>query len=396
MTAPVTQTTPVPLLDLKRLEPELTEELHDAFRRVLESGYFILGPEVAQLEEECAAYCGARHAIGVSSGTDALLLALMALDIGPGDEVICPTYTFFATAGCVWRLGARPVFVDCLPASFNLDPDEVARKVTDKTRALMPVHLFGQCAEMDPILQVSRERGIPVIEDAAQAIGSEYDGERAGNLGTIGCFSFFPSKNLGAMGDGGLVTTNDDALAEKLRVMRVHGGKPKYHHNMVGGNFRIDALQAALVRPRLKRLDKATAKRQENAALYDELFLGSGLAVKASVDGSDAPSETGDAALILPVVGQSRHIFNQYTLRVPGAGRRDALRERLRERQIGHEVYYPIPLHLQDCFRELGHREGDFPVAERAAKETLAVPIFPELRDEEIRTVVEAICEFLR
>ncbi len=391
--------TSVPLLDLKRLDPELEAEFTAAFQRVMKSGYFILGPEVKALEEECAEYCGAKHAIGVSSGTDALLLALMTLGIGPGDEVICPSYTFFATAGCVWRTGARPVFVDSLPATFNCDPADIERKVTPKTKAIIPVHLFGQCAEMDPILAVAAKHDLAVIEDAAQAIGSEYDGRRAGSLGTFGCFSFFPSKNLGAFGDGGLVTTNDDDLAEQARVLRVHGGKPKYHHRVVGGNFRLDALQAALVRPRLRRLDGATQGRQENAALYTKLFLESGLAAIAPTDAeivAGSASMPSNVAITLPPVCQSRHIYNQYVIRIHGEGKRDALRDFLREREIGNEVYYPVPLHMQDCFSELECSTGDFPVANLAALETMAVPIFPELTTEEIGCVVDAIVEFCR
>jgi dTDP-4-amino-4,6-dideoxygalactose transaminase len=370
----------VPLLDLTRNPPDLMAELNEAFQRVLASGHFILGPEVEAFEKECAAYVGAKHAFGVSSGTDALLVALMALGIGPGDEVICPTYTFFATAGTIWRTGARPVFVDSEPATYNIEPDAVAAKITPRTKAIMPVHLFGQCAEMGPILDLARKKSIPIIEDAAQAIGSEYQGRRAGTMGQIGCFSFFPSKNLGGFGDAGLVTTNDDALAEKLKILRVHGGKPKYYHSVVGGNFRIDALQAALLRPKLRRLDGWTARRQANAATYTRLFN---------------EARVADTKLGLPVVRQSRHIYNQYILRIRGAGARDALMKQLKERGIGTEIYYPVPMHSQKCFAELGHKEGDFPVAEAAARETLAIPIFPELSDAELAHVAAQVVEAL-
>ena len=369
----------VPLLDLRRLAPDLKAELEDAFKRVLESGHFILGPEVDALEKECAAYLQVGHAVGVSSGTDALLIALMALGIGAGDEVVCPSYTFFATAGTIARTGARPVFVDCNPDTYNIEADAIARALTPRTRAIMPVHLFGQCAEMDPILALAKERHIPVIEDAAQALGSEYQGRRAGSMGEMGCFSFFPSKNLGALGDAGLVTTNDAALAEKLRVLRAHGGKPKYHHSIVGGNFRIDALQAALLRPKLRRLDGWTAQRQKNAALYTELFTAAAL---------------GDR-LGLPVVRQSRHIFNQYVIRVPGAGRRDKLQADLKQRGIGTEVYYPVPMHKQKCFSEIAGGQS-LPVSELAAQETLAIPIFPELTEAELRHVAATVIELVR
>jgi dTDP-4-amino-4,6-dideoxygalactose transaminase len=365
--------TKVPLLDLRRGGDDLDRELQDAFARVLASGHYILGPEVDALERETAAYCGSKHAIGVSSGTDALLLALMALGIGPGDEVICPTYTFFASAGAIWRLGAKPVFVDSDPRTFNCDPADVARKLSPRTKAIMPVHLFGQCAEVAPLLL----HGLPLIEDAAQAIGAEADGHRAGTRGAFGCFSFFPSKNLGALGDAGLVTTDDDALAEKARILRTHGGKPKYHHAVVGANFRIDALQAALLRVKLPRLDGWTAARQANAARYDRGLAG--LVARQQ--------------LTTPFVTGTRHIWNQYVVRVAG-GRRDALRQFLGEHGVGTEIYYPVPMHLQKCFASLGHRQGDFPVAEAAAKDSLALPIFPELRADEIDHVVARLDAF--
>lgn len=382
--------TQVPLLDLRRFDAAQEAEMVETFRRVLKSGHYILGPEVDGLEKECADYLKVKHAIGVSSGTDALLVALMALDIGPGDEVICPTYTFFATAGCVWRTGAKPVFVEIDPVTYNCDPADIARKVTAKTKAIMPVHLFGQCAEMNPLLDLSKSKGIPIIEDAAQAIGSEYQGNRAGAMGAIGCFSFFPSKNLGCLGDGGLVTTNDDVLAEKLKVLRAHGGKPKYYHGIVGGNFRIDALQAALIRVKLKQLDASTEARQKNAALYTQLLTNAGIATySTSADAKQKP-------LWLPVVKQNRHIFNQYILRLPQEGARDRLRSFLNERKVGTEVYYPVPMHLQQCFASLGHKEGDFPLSEAAAKQTIAIPIFPELTEEEIRFVVDQLVAFFK
>ena len=367
--------TRVPLLDLTRFDRDLEARLCETAVGVIRSGRYIMGPEVTGLEAECAEYCGCKYAIAVSSGTDALLLAMMALDLGPGDEVICPTYTFFATAGTIWRTSARPVFVDNDPETYNLDPDEVRARITDRTKAIVPVHLFGQCADMGPILDVARDRGLAVIEDAAQAIGSEYKERRAGSMGTFGCFSFFPSKNLGAFGDGGLVTCNDEALAGKARIMRTHGGKPKYYHSVVGGNFRMDALQAALVRVKLPYLDGWTAARQRNADVYDRLF--------AKVEGVSRP-----------VRRESRHIFNQYVIRV-SAGRRDALKKHLNDHGIGAEVYYPVPMHVQECFASLGHEPGEFPHAELAAAETLAVPIFPELTGEEIETVVAEVEAFL-
>ena len=378
----------VPLLELTRFDAGFEAEIKEAFERVLHSGRYILGPEVDALEKECAEYVGAREAIGVTSGSDALLVSLMALDIGPGDEVICPTYTFFATAGSIWRTGARPVFVDIEPETYNCDPREVALKITPRTRAVIPVHLYGQCAEMEPILEVTRERRIPVIEDAAQAIGSEYRGKRAGSLGALGCFSFFPTKNLGALGDAGLVTTDDAELAEKIRILRMHGGSTKYHHGVVGGNFRLDALQAAFLRVKLKRLDQATRARQDNAGLYDSLLTEADLVARGPV------AESGEKPITLPIAPQTRHIFNQYIIRVNEEGVRDRLRDFLTERSIATGIYYPIPLHLQPCFESLGHRPGDFPISEKAADETLALPIFPELTEEEIRHVAGQIAAF--
>ena len=374
----------VPLLDLKRLDPELEDELQDAFTRVLKSGYFILGPEVEALEEECAIYCGAEHAIGVSSGTDALLVALMALGIGAGDEVICPSFTFFATAGCISRTGARPVFVDALESSFNCDPEDIERKITSRTRAIIPVHLYGRCADMAEILDIAERHDIAVIEDAAQAIGAEYEDRRAGSMGRIGCFSFFPTKNLGACGDGGLVTCQDAELADKIRVLRVHGSAPKYHHGVIGGNFRLDALQAALIRPRLRRLDDSSLRRARHAAAYNRLFE------EAGFTGGTSPP------LRLPETPPGRHIYNQYTLRCSDPDSRDALREFLAANKIATEIYYPIPLHLQKCFSSLNGRKGDFPISEKLAGEVLSIPIFAELEEEEISHVADRIAAFFK
>jgi dTDP-4-amino-4,6-dideoxygalactose transaminase len=372
----------VPLLDLRRNPPGLDDELARAFRRVLESGHYILGPEVEAFEAECAAYVGAQHAIAVSSGTDALLVALMALGVGAGDEVVCPTYSFFATAGVIHRLGARPVFVDSQASDFNLDPAKLDAAISQRTRAILPVHLFGQCADMTAVSAIAARRGVPVIEDAAQAIGSEHAERRAGTLGAFGCFSFFPSKNLGAFGDAGLVTTDDPSRAEAVRVLRSHGGKPKYHHAVVGGNFRIDALQAALLRVKLPRLDAATERRQANAAHYTRQLLKRGLA------------GTGPAApVVLPTIAGGRHVVNQYVIVLPGEGERDRVRAALAQRGVGTEVYYPLPLHLQPCFAHLGYGPGDFPVAERLAQESLALPIFPELTPEELDYVVAALAD---
>jgi dTDP-4-amino-4,6-dideoxygalactose transaminase len=378
----------VPLLDLTRGDPEITIGLRAAFERVLASGRFILGPEVEALERECAALCEVEHAVGVSSGTDALILPLMVLGIGPGDEVVCPSFTFFATAGSIARLGAKPVFVDIDPGTYNCDPADVVAKVTDRTKAIMPVHLYGQCADMGAIMEIAERRGIPVIEDAAQAISARWNGRPAGSFGSFGCFSFFPSKNLGCLGDGGLVTTNDTALAERARVMRVHGGKPKYRHSVVGGNFRIDALQAAFVRVKLPHLAAASDARRRNAALYERLLTEAGVV-------SESPVEVPDGRIGLPVRVDDSHIYNQFVVRV-GGGRRDEVRAALTDHGIGTEVYYPVPLHLQECFASLGHREGDFPASERAAREVLALPIFPELTEDEIRFVADNLAAACR
>lgn len=385
--------TNVPLLDLKAQFSQIRAEVMPVIDQVCAGQHFILGEHVRALEEEIAAYCTATAGIGVSSGTDALLLALMALDIAAGDEVITSPFTFFATAGTIARTGARPVFCDIDPLTFNLSPAAVQAFIQDRcelqggslinratggrVRALMPVHLYGQSADMDPLMAMAGQYGLKVIEDAAQAIGSEYKGGlRAGTIGDVGCFSFFPSKNLGAFGDAGLCTTNDPELAERMRVLRVHGGKPKYFHALIGGNFRIDELQAAILRVKLKYLDGWTAGRQRNAAYYDAAFADAGLGAKLRTPNA---------------IAGYRHIFNQYVVRVQN---RDALRQRLTERGIGSEIYYPVPLHLQQCFAYLDYRPGDFPHSELAAAETLALPIYPELEQRQLAHVVATISEF--
>ncbi len=375
----------VPLLDLKAQYATIREEIRAAVDRVFESQYFILGPEVEALEQEVAAYSQCRYGIGISSGTDALLVALMAIGVEPGDEVITTPYTFFATAGCVSRLGAKPVFVDIDPLSYNLDPARLEAAVTPRTRAVVPVHLFGQMAEMDAILAVARRHNLFVIEDAAQAIGAEYQGRRAGSLGHLGCFSFFPSKNLGGAGDGGMVTTNDPTLAERVKLLRSHGAHPKYYHKIVGGNFRLDALQAAVVRVKLHYLDEWTSARQRNAAVYRQLFTEAGLS---------APEGEPNRGVGLPVEGKHlRHIYNQFIIR---SAQRDALLTHLKQHDIGTEIYYPVPLHQQDCFAELRYQRGDFPASEGAAAQTLALPIYPELTQEQQALVVHHVADFYR
>jgi dTDP-4-amino-4,6-dideoxygalactose transaminase len=381
----------VPLLDLKPQYAPLREEIRKVLDEVCESQHFILGPRVEAFEKEAARYCGAAHAVGMSSGTDALLAALMAAEVGPGDLVLTTPYSFFATAGCIVRLGAIPLFADIDPATFNLDPAQ-ARRVAGAPparfrgrplKALLPVHLYGQSADMDPLLALARERGLAVIEDACQSIGAEYPSaagpRKTGAMGLAGCYSFFPSKNLGCFGDGGLVTTRDAAFAERLKALRNHGSKVKYHHLMVGGNFRLDALQAAVLSVKLPYLDGWHAKRRENAAFYDAAFAGT--AVTAP------PCAYRGAGLAQP------HIYNQYVVRVP---ERDRVRERLTAAGVGCEVYYPVPLHLQECFRDLGYTAGDFPESERAAAETLAIPIFPELAEAQRAAVAEAVLAAVR
>jgi dTDP-4-amino-4,6-dideoxygalactose transaminase len=382
----VTTFEPVPLLDLKAQHATIREEVRVAMDRVVESQHFILGPEVEALEREVAEYSGCAHAIGVSSGTDALLVALMAIDLKPGDDVITTPYTFFATGGAIARLGARLVMVDIDPSSYNIDPARIEAAITSRTRAIIPVHLYGQMADMDPIMEIAERRGLYVIEDAAQALGSDYQGLRAGSIGHLGCFSFFPSKNLGGIGDGGMVTSNDIDLAHRVRLLRNHGYSPKYYNKVVGGNFRLDAIQAAVLRVKLKYLDGWTEARQHNAAIYRDLFGEAGLS-------STLDEFTGDArGVVLPVESPNvRHIYNQFVIR---SHRRNDLIKHLKDRQIGTEVYYPVPMHLQECFADLGYASGDFPASEAAADQTLALPIYPELTREMITSVVNAIAEF--
>lgn len=391
----------VPLLDVNAQNLPLEAELTETFTRVLHSGRFIMGPEVDAFEAEVADFVGAKHGIGVTSGTDAILLALMALGIGAGDEVLCPTFTFFATAGCISRLGAVPVFVDACPACFNLDVADAARKITPKTKAIIPVHLFGQSADMDAVMELAREHDLRVIEDGAQAIGSRYKDRGCGSMGEFGTYSFFPSKNLGGFGDAGMVVCNDADLAERARILRMHGSKPKYFHKLVGGNFRLDPLQAALLRVKFSRYDDYTKARQENAAYYTEklsVLEGVVLAEAAHCCCASAHEESlGNARIALPVRYQhNEHIWNQFTLRLRGEGRRDALKQHLIDRDIGCEVYYPLTMDQQECFADLPEtsRAGNA-VAHQLAAEALSIPIYPELTQEMQDTVVEAIADFL-
>ncbi|HMF95132.1 MAG TPA: DegT/DnrJ/EryC1/StrS family aminotransferase [Vicinamibacterales bacterium] len=368
---------PVPLLDLNAQYRPLREAILAAITRVCDSQRFIMGPEIDALEHELASQLGIRHAISVSSGTDALLLALMALGIGRGDEVVTTTYSFFATAGCVVRLGAKPVLVDIDPATFTIDPSQTAAAITPRTKAILPVHLYGLAADLDSIMAAADHAGVPVIEDAAQAIGATYRSRPLGGIGALGCFSFFPSKNLGAFGDAGLLTTNDDGLAKQARLLRTHGMQPRYYHHVVGANFRMDALQAAVLRVKAPHLDAWTEGRRRNAARYRALFREAGLG-----DVVDLPIEPPDR----------RHIYNQFVIRTP---ERDGLKRHLDEQGIGNEIYYPVPFHLQPCFADLGYRRGAFPHAERAAAETLAIPIYGELTEAQQRTVVSTIGQFV-
>jgi dTDP-4-amino-4,6-dideoxygalactose transaminase len=369
----------VPLLDLKAQYRQIREEIEPVVKEVIESQYFILGPRVKEFEEHIAAYCQAKYALGVSSGTDALLIALMALDIKPGDEVITSTYSFFATAGCVARLNAKPVLVDIDPQTFNIDPNALKDKITPKTKAIIPVHLYGQMADMDPINEIACKHGIHVIEDAAQAIGSEYkNGQRAGSMGYMGCFSFFPSKNLGGFGDGGLVTTNDQKMFDKLSYLRNHGAHPKYYHKMIGGNFRLDALQAAVLDVKLKYLDEWTAGRQKNADYYD-----AGVKARGLEDKIKTPHR----------MPGYRHIFNQYIIQLK---ERDQMLEFFKSKHIGSEIYYPVTFNNQECFQYLGYKDGNFPHAEKAARETLAIPIYPELSEDQKDYILDAMQEFYR
>ncbi|MBU0558869.1 MAG: DegT/DnrJ/EryC1/StrS family aminotransferase [Bacteroidetes bacterium] len=385
----------VPLLDLKPQYNALKTEIDEALLRTAESQYFILGPEVKALEKEFNEFLGSKHAIGVSSGTDALLLALMGINLQPGDEVIMPTYSFFATAGVVSRLNAVPVFADSDPVTFNIDPNDIEKRITNKTKAIVPVHLYGQSADMVPIMEIAKKYNLKVIEDGAQAISTQYkDGRCVGVIGDIGCYSFFPSKNLGCFGDGGLVVTNDDNLETLMRIQRVHGGKPKYHHKIIGGNFRLDAIQAAVIRVKLPHLNTWSEQRRQNAELYTKLFIESDLATEEGLTEISAENK-----VLLPkavyknVELKNYHIYNQYVIRVE---KRDELRDYLTKAGISSEIYYPIPFHMQECFGNLGYKFGEFPVAENAAKSSVALPIYPELSNEQISYVVEKIAEFVK
>ena len=369
----------VPLLDLSQQNQPLSAELKETFARVLDSSQFILGPEVEAFEQQIASDVGARHAIGVSSGTDALLLSLMALGIGPGDEVLCPSFTFFATAGSVSRVGATPVFVDSLDDDFNLDLEDAARRITDKTRAIIPVHLFGQAADMDAVQRIAKAHGLKVLEDAAQSMGTQFAEKKAGTMGDLCAFSFFPSKNLGGFGDGGMITTNDDALAERVRILRVHGGAPKYYHKAIGGNFRLDPLQAALLRAKLDQLPTYIGKRRANAATYLDRL------------GESAPVRAGRLVLPSELPGRT-HTWNQFTVRVVD-GKRDALMQHLAANKIGSAIYYPVPLHRQECFAELPGTGERLPVCEKMADEVLSIPIYPELSAGQINHVINTIVD---
>jgi len=367
----------VPLLDLKGQYSNIREEVRKVIDEVCDAQYFILGPKVEAFEKHTAGYCGAKHAIGVSSGTDAILMALMALGLKPGDAVITTPYSFFATVGCIARTGAVPIFADIDPVTFNIDPVKVRQILADpperfkklKIKAIMPVHLYGQSADMDALLEIARKHGLKVVEDAAQAIGAEYSSKngamRTGSMGDIGCFSFFPSKNLGGFGDGGLVTTNDSGLAEKMTRLRNHGMHPKYYHSMIGGNFRLDALQAAVLDIKLKYLESWHEARRANAGRYDAALKGTGIKTPRAIYAGKGI--------------KNYHIYNQYVIRVP---ERDAVLAKLKAADIGCEIYYPLSLHMQECFKYLGYKEGEFPESERAARETLALPIYPELTAE--------------
>ncbi len=362
----------IPLLDLKAQYASIRDECRVAIDRVCESQWFIGGPEVSACEEEIAAYSGCRFGVGVSSGTDALLCGMMALGIGPGDEVIVPSFTFFATAGCVSRLGARPVFVDIDPETYNTTAELIAPLITKRTKLIIPVHLYGQCAEMGPILELANARSIPVLEDAAQSIGATHHDKPAGSMGRLGTFSFFPSKNLGGFGDGGMIVTNDEKLADRCRILRNHGAKPKYYHKQVGGNFRLDALQAAVIRVKLRHLDGWSKRRADNAAQYDRLFA--------------------DSIVKTPCVSEGNvSIYNQYVIATP---KRDDLQNHLRTDGIATEIYYPVPLHLQDCFAELGGRPGDLPNCEAAAKRVIALPIYAELTESQRQRIATSILSF--
>ena len=384
----------VPLLDLKAQYATIRSEIEPVVKEVIESQYFIGGPKIAELESATARYCSAKHAIGCANGSDAILLALQALGIKAGDEVVCPSFTFFATAGSVHRLGAKPVFVDCDPATYNICPESTraAFRCHRNIKAIVPVHLFGQACDLDAMLAIGKEQGVPAVEDCAQAIGTEdVHGARVGSRGAIGTFSYFPSKNLGGFGDGGIITTNDQRLADRMRRLRNHGMEPKYYHDEVGMNSRLDALQAAVLLVKMRHLDAWSAGRQRNAAFYDGAFAAAG------ARDSGSPLSAGGFALRFPKAAPkgARHIYNQYTIRVP-AEIRDAVRQDLTERKIGTEIYYPVPLHLQKCFADLGYAKGALPHSERAAHEAIALPIYPDLTPEQLRHVAESVIESVR
>ncbi len=385
----------VPLLDLKSQYLSMKDELDAALIGVAESTAYIMGPAVKKMEEEMAQFLGSKYAVGVSSGTDALLLALMAIGVGKDDEVIMPTYSFFATAGVVARLNAVPVLVDSDPVTFNIDPTQIEAKITSKTKAIIPVHLYGQSADMEPIMAIAKKHNLRVIEDGAQAISVQYkDGRQVGNIGDIGCFSFFPSKNLGCFGDGGLVVTNDDELIDMIRIMRVHGGKPKYYHKVIGGNFRLDSIQAAVLSVKLPHLNDWSAKRRENAAYYTKLLIEAGLAEEAGRIKFDDKNKVLIPKAVYEGPGLvNYHIYNQYVLRVE---RRNALRAFLTEKGIGNEVYYPVPFHRQECFAHLNLKDEDYPVANCAATDSFAIPIYPELTKGMMEYVVASIAEFIK
>ena len=375
----------VPFFDLVSQFTSIEKEIKSALDEVFKTQQFILGSKVEVLEQTIARYCQTQYAVGVASGTDALLLSLMALEIGRGDEIILPPFTFFATAGVVSRLGATPVFVDIDPETYNIDPSKIEAKITSRTKAIIPIHLYGQCADMDPILQIARAKKLFVIEDAAQALGAEYwppfhsDGRKAGQMGDLGCFSFFPTKNLGAFGDAGMVVTNNPTLAEKIRILRVHGSQPKYFHRWVGINSRLDAIQAAILLAKFKHLERWTEARQKNAERYQSLLND----LSSSLPGFQLPT----------IQFRNRHIFNQYVIRFP---KRNELRQFLMKEGIGTEIYYPVPLHLQECYSFLDHHPGDFPFSEKAAEETLALPVYPELTEDQQSYVVERIKGFYK
>jgi dTDP-4-amino-4,6-dideoxygalactose transaminase len=363
----------VPFLDLKRQYKDIKKEIDEAVLSVLSNTRFILGPEVKSLEQRVAAYCGAKFAVGVASGTDALLLSLRGCGVEPGDEVITSSFSFFATAGVISRLGAVPIFVDINAETYNIDPDQIEGKISQKTRAIMPVHLFGQCADMDPVMEVAKRHNLKVVEDAAQAIGAEYKGKKAGTLGDFGCFSFFPSKNLGGAGDGGMIVTDDPETAEMIRILRVHGSKPKYYHSTIGYNSRLDTIQAAILGVKLKYLDDWSKRRRKHAEAYDSAFK--------------------NLDMITPKAKSfNYHIYNQYTIAVK---KRDELRKYLKDKEIGHDSYYPVPLHLQECYGFLGYQKGDLPVSEDKADEVVSIPVYPELTREEQEHVISTIKEFM-